>query len=249
VWYNHFFNNSDYGGKILTMQAPDKSFNSGEFVIRRDFRPGGFVQMYRIPPGESSLRTELFYSGAGARMLYSFYDLGTPSPVTSLNDAQLRHGPQSQTGDSLGTDPDIQHAPRLVPDGWTVFETYVDLQNHVLKVWMAPYGQPPSLIMGGMNYPGRTNWFVLPSVGTNDGTTQGLLYSGAQLSGYMNKNQWDAPWDWPLTDTFICFDEIIASDDPINFPGGHALPFPGTLLPTGWPPTDSSPAAVPGQAP
>lgn len=247
TWYDHFFNNSNFGGKIAIIQAPDSSFGSGEVVIRRDFRPGGFVQMYRIPPGQSSLRTELHYSQFSARMLYSFYDTGSPSPVTSLNDAQLRHGPHSNTSDSLGTDADMQHAPRLVRNGWTTFELYVDLENDIVKLWMAPRGEAPVLVMGGMNYPGRTSWFDLPPVGTSDGTAQGQLYSGVQFTAYMNKNQWTGDYDWPAQDTFVCYGEVIASDNPILFPGGHALQFPGTQVPTGWPPTDTTPVPVPGQ--
>lgn len=243
-WHDWYFNTSNYGGKIAIFQAPDKSFNTGEVVLRRDFRPGGWLSSYRVQVGGASNLLRLFYSNLSQRANYAFLDRDTPSPVASTNDLQQRHGPHSQTADPTGDDPDFQWAPHLVRGGWTTIEAYIDLINKIVKFWIAPYGEAPTLIIGGMDVPGHT-YVGLPDPGISDGTAFGDLYSGVQLTSYMNDDDWGGGGDWVEEDTFCCYAELIGSDDEIPFPGGHALPFPGTDVPTGWPPTDTTPNAEP----
>lgn len=45
---------------------------------------------------------------------------------------------------------------------------------------------------------------------------------------------------WPNEDTSVFYTEIICSDNPIPFPGGHELPYPGTEAPPGYPWAGSS---------
>lgn len=241
-WRDWYFNTSTYGGKIAIFQAPDQSFGTGEVVLRRDFRPGGFLSAYRHT-GVTTVLMRLFYSALSQRANYAFLDRGTPSPVSSTNDLQQRHGPHSQTADPTGDDADFQWAPRLASSGFTTIEAYIDLEEDIAKFWMADYGDAPTLVLGGMDVPGHT-YLGLPAPGEDDGGT-GELYSGLQLTSYMNHNQDPSSFDWIEQDTFVCYAELLGSDEPIDFPGGHPLPFPGTEIPTDWPPTDTSPNAEP----
>lgn len=238
VYRNTFFGGTPdeggtFGGKIAIIESPDASNDVGEIVIRRCSRPGGFLQAYRL---DTQGRYRYFYlqhnnvGGSTQWTTYPFIDRGSPA-VTNLNTLQQRHGPTMGT-DTNGTDPDYQHVPKFPANNWFVIEAYVDLANDIVKIWLAPYGSAPELSIGGIG-----SYVGLPPVGTMDGSGQmpRPLYTGVQLTNYPN-----SPNRWNSTDTFICYDEVIASDNPIPFPGGFSLPFPGTQAPPNWPPAGAS---------
>jgi len=216
---------SSYGGKIIIVEAPDTSFDSGEVVFRRWVEPGGFVGAYSLPVNQMYYNQVTSQSRGLLNNLYdaNHYGGSFPSPSTAAQWKQ-RHGYMS-----IGTvsDPDYANAPRIISNTWMTVEIYVDLVNDCVKIWMAPYGQAPKLIIGRNAGNGD-----LPAVGTIDGSNSNPkpIYTGAQLTNYAN-----SPTAWPSTDTFVCYDEVIASNNPINFPGGYSLPFPGTDPVTGWP--------------
>jgi hypothetical protein len=225
----HYGASGVWGGKICIISAPNVSDNNGEVVFRRWEPPGGFVKGYRKNSGNYDEFGLLMDSGND--LVYNnFIDRGSPT-VTNENTRQQRYGPNylgrtSTTGD----DADYQHAPKLKSNGWTIIEALVDQDNDIIKWWMADEGDPPELIMGAMSA-------RLPAAGTLDGAGQNeqQLYTGVQFTNYPN-----TATNWPGTDTFICYADIIASDDPIPFPGGHALPYPGTDVPPGYPPAGST---------
>lgn len=229
VFYNFFpgvFNT--YGGKIAIIQAPDQSFGTGEVVLRRLPIPGGYVAAYRIPA--SSGLTQYFQLNIGSDAHFNnFIDRG--GSTATENARQLRFGINYDRKDNTSdTDIDVQHSPRYVANGWYVFEVYVDQINDVVKIWGAPYGSAPTLVMGAMDA-------GLPPSGTisDGGINPQPLYTGIQLTNY--PNTWT---NYPSTTTFVGYDELICSTNPINFPGGFSLPFPGTATPTGYPPSGTS---------
>lgn len=216
---------SSYGGKICIVQAPDASFGTGEVVFRRWVEPGGFVGAYSLPVNDMYYNNVTSQSKGLLNNLYdaNHYGASLPSPSTASQWKQ-RHGYMS-----IGTvaDPDYVNAPRIISNTWMTIEMYIDLINDCVKIWMAPYGQAPKLLIGRNAGNGD-----LPAAGTSDSSNlkPRPLYTGAQLTNYAN-----SPTAWPSSDTFVCYDEIIVSDNPINFPGGYTLPFPGTNTVTNWP--------------
>jgi len=216
---------SNYGGKIIIVEAPDTSFDSGEVVFRRWVEPGGFVAAYSLPVNQSYYNNVISQSRGLLNNLYdaNHYGASFGAPSTASQWKQ-RHGYMS-----IGTvsDPDYVNAPRIISNTWMTIEIYVDLVNDCVKMWMAPYGESPKLIIG--KNPGNGD---LPAVGTVDGSGSNPkpIYTGAQLTNYAN-----SPTAWPSTSTYVCYDEVIASNDPIPFPGGYTLPFPGTDTVTSWP--------------
>lgn len=218
-----------WGGKIAIIEAPDRSNDIGEVVLRRCSKPGGYFLAYRL---DDQARYRHFYmqhnvGGTNHWTTYPFINRGSPS-VTNVNTLEQRHGP-TYSSDLTGTDPDYQHVPRFPANSWFVFETYVDMVNDIVKIWGAPYGSAPELCTGGMG-----SYVRLPSVGTRDSSGT-PLYTGVQLTNYPN----DAD-RWNATDTFICYDEVIGSDNPIPFPGGYNLPYPGTERPPDFPPAGAT---------
>jgi hypothetical protein len=229
VYRDFFFGPySTYGGKIAIIEAPNASFDTGEVVLRRLPLPGGYIAAYRIPTSGVTTEFGLNVSAVSDLFFNNFIDRGGSS--STLNAAQLRFGVNYNNKDNNpASDTDYQHSPRLVSNGWFVFEVYVDQINDIVKIWGAPYGSAPELIMGAMNA-------GLPGTSTTDGGTNPKpLYTGIQLTNYPN-----AFSNYPSTTTFVGYDELICSDNAINFPGGFALPFPGTASPTGYPPAGTS---------
>lgn len=224
----------EWGGKIAIIEAPDASNDVGEIVIRRCSKPGGFLQAYRLDTQGGYRYFYMQHNNVGGSTkwtTYPFVNRGSPA-VTNLDTLERRHGPVINT-DIDGSDPDYQHVQKFPANGWFVIEVYVDLANDIVKIWLAPYGSAPELSIGGIG-----SYVGLPSVGTMDGSNQlpRPLYTGVQLTNYANN-----PSRWNSTDTFICYDEVIASDNPIPFPGGLSLPYPGTQTPPDWPPSGASP--------
>jgi hypothetical protein len=238
VYRNTFFGGTPddggtFGGKIAIIQAPDASNDTGEVVIRRCSKPGGFLQAYRL---DTQGRYRYFYmqhnnvGGSTRWTTYAYIDRGAPT-VTNVNTLEQRHGPVLET-DATGADPDYQHVPHFGANEWFVMEAYINLASQVVKIWLAPYGSAPELCLGGMG-----SYVNLPAPGSSDGSNSnpGKLYTGFQLTNYPN-----SPNNWNSTDTFICYDEVIASDNPIPFPGGRSLPYPGTAVPPNWPPANAN---------
>jgi hypothetical protein len=247
-WYGTSGSPYLWGGKIAIVESPDSSFDYGEVVLTRVPRaPGGFVQLYRLegpsPAGGGSVNQFwLYYPSVNDWVINGMFDRGTPS-VTSVDSMQRRHGLNYGNG-PLGhaynasnvEDADIEFAdqPRLVANGWTVFEIYVKQVSSgksVVKMWMAPYGEPPVLVSGAMDA-------NLPYIGSMDGSNNypREIYSGLQLTNYHNQDQGTPLWPAEGQDTFISYAEIIASESPIDFPGGHTLPHPGIESPPNYPP-------------
>jgi hypothetical protein len=241
VYRDFFFGtNNVWGGKICIIKAMNDSFsNNGEVVLRRTPRgePGGFTDGYWLSQGG---QVNAWETGRNSTVsdwaVNPWIDRGSPV-ITDLNSFQRRKGLNYGDGatgglgsyynSASGTDADIEIAaqPRLVPNGWTVFEVYIRQPisgQSILKVWSAPYGQAPQLMWGSM----AAN---LPPVGYLDGQSIGPteIYSGFQFLNYHNGVS-----AWPTQDTFVCYTEALGSDNPINFPGGFALPFPGTQVPS-----------------
>ena len=227
VFYNLFPGPwSTYGGKICIIESPNSSFGDGEVVVRRYSVPGGFIGGYVKDETANVNYFRLSILSNTDAALNNFIDRGTPT-VTNLNTAQQRYGLNWANKDDTTIDTDYaSSSPRLVSNGWFTFEVMVDQVNDVVKVWGAPYGSAPELIMGRMAA-------ALPAVGTNDssGLTPTPLYTGIQLTNYFNTIT-----NPPGSDTFVGYDELIVSDNPIRFPGGFDIPFSGTTTPTGYPP-------------
>lgn len=91
----------------------------------------------------------------------------------------------------------------------------VSYNKGMVKIWMAPYGSAPVLSLGSTNA-------QLGNIG----------HSGFQF-GPRTEDVWVGTW--PTSDTFVRYTDFIVSDNPINFPGGHTLPYTGTTLPANFP--------------
>ena len=223
---------NNWGGKLALVMSPETSFASSEILIRRDPRPGGFLNGYRYTPSGGATYYGLVWGSQGSdKTTYNFLDAGSPT-VSSQQTLRQRYGtdsatiPSGSSGDLFGTNADYQWVPRLVSGGWTYITMYIDQVNQVVKYWIAPWGQAPVLSMGAMNA-------NIASVGTNDPSGNPKpIYTGMQLLNYPNTATY-----WPVSDTFICYGEVIATTSQPTFPGGYPLPFPGTTTPTGYPPS------------
>jgi hypothetical protein len=93
-------------------------------------------------------------------------------------------------------------------DGWTTLEAYLEYSGSgsTIKVWAAPYGQPPVLIVNevkrvGLGSPGSNAWSRFELLNYATGRTS----EGSR----------------PTQNTY--YDEVIVSTQPIKFPGGFSL--------------------------
>jgi hypothetical protein len=96
-------------------------------------------------------------------------------------------------------------------DGWTVVEMYQDLTAGEVRLWAAAhYGDAPQLIASRKSLRIHSNSRYTGAQLTNY-DTQGwlILPSGDGPRSFDGQNYW----------TFHCWDEVIASDDWIPFPG------------------------------
>lgn len=98
--------------------------------------------------------------------------------------------------------------------GITVVECELDLTNDRLRVWAAPYGNPPKKLYdsgnGGAQFGSRVGTY---GTGWSGVTLSNLIYTA---TGAQNPN-------YP-TDAYTDYVELIFSGSPINFPGGYKLP-------------------------
>lgn len=171
----------------------------------------GFFLMWRAP-----------HFVAGDDTYYTFWNSrqgqadAHRDPPTDIDKFERHYGPRRRNAGPK--DPDYDHVPRIKPGRWYVVEAYVDVDDSqsVLKIWFAERGRPPILLTGSMDLG------IRPGVHTYRG---GFLLNRAE----------DTP-RWISKDTFVVFDELLVSDEPIAFPGGYELPWPGRAAPPNWPP-------------
>jgi hypothetical protein len=229
--------------KFAIIQEPDRSFSLGEVVItNHGFR--GFVSGYRL--AQSTFTAKQFTKelkpgtnpcrpGSTEYLWQSGIDAGPQSDggatdATSCDLFKRRFGPMQYSTNATanyGTplsaqgNPDpiaaVNGAP-WVPDAWNVIEVYINESEQTVKVWHAARGNPPKL--------------VINDVGTGDIGHREENYTGVQLLPRLEERMGDAS----RQDTYALYDELIASDDIIKFPGGFTPPAgPSTVRPN--PPT------------
>jgi hypothetical protein len=100
--------------------------------------------------------------------------------------------------------------------GITVVEVYVALNtpgNSTVKIWAAPYGSPPKLIVNSTGV----------NLGSRVGTDGGIGWSGVTLTNLVYQADSAHNPGYP-NNAYIDYVEMIVSSNPIKFPGGYALP-------------------------
>ncbi len=224
TWANWSYAN---GSKICIIAMPNQSYGNAadlgvnEVVLFRD-NIGPYPGLYRWSSASASGTSKcsagwtnesgLFLSNYTHHVFYNADPANTSRPANSTELAN-RFGKVQ-----YGWTPSSNYYPRIESNGWTVYEVYVNRTYNgtgMIKVWSAPYGQAP-LLWGG----------------TTDARLGNNGYTGIQLLP-RTENAWEGAW--PSVDTFACYSEIICSDNPITFPGGHAIPYPNTTLPSNYP--------------
>jgi hypothetical protein len=224
---HHVWNNFDYGGpgtpKMLIIFEPDQSFAKSEIVEQRSAIGRPMVVGYRlISPGPQTYGLRRTYTGLTASTYHSFQlnpDYSGPTPPTTNSQLRQQRG---YTQDSLASDPDFSWDQTRYPDdAWCVREWFIDMDAQIIKFWFARYGEAPQLAMG-----------TIGGAGFDSGSRD---FTGIQLLPRPENAV-----NWPSEDTHINYAEIICSDDPIDFPGGHVLPYPGSDAPPGYPPPNSA---------
>ena len=217
------FTYTDGGIKSLIIYNPAVApFSAGEIVLTRRGRgpwPSGFY-VTNTSRGFQLIWSEPNFVN-GDDTYYTFWDGGPQSEggetdATSRDLFERRWGVRRRSQDR--TDPDYANIPQFEGGKWFTFTTYVNVEggNSVIKVWFAERGEPPILLYGGIDtgIPSNNNTYrVAHLISRAENTTR-----------------------WINEDTFIVFDEVIVSDNPIDFPGGYALPYAGTETPPSWPP-------------
>ncbi len=240
-----------YGGmasqKVANIDRHDSSTNYGEVVLH-NLGGQGKVTTYRFSSGLPESGT--FHTIKRARSTpnsgtdYQYQggvDTGTPASPTAMTQYRQRYGHfhsdliSIATGSVTGTSRwSSLGVPRSDEGGvnWmqadgshTVVTVFVDRPGDRIKVWASKYGSAPILINdtaldsdngGQAGIVGRNASNAAGSGGGGSG------YPGFQLTLFITKNINAAGSAQP---TFYCdYAEIIASNNPINHPGGFALP-------------------------
>ena len=93
-------------------------------------------------------------------------------------------------------------------DGWTTVEVYANLDTQIVRLWTAHTGERPVLEVESRN----------ADLGSGR-TPTGDEYSGIQLVPRINNLLGDPS----RNPTFVLYDELIVSTEPIPFPGGFAI--------------------------
>ena len=213
--------------KFAIIQAPDRSFSTGEvvvtnyafrwFVTAYYFSGTGvktFDKMWVTKPSDCNGSPEYGWQNAIDAGPQSN---GSQTDATSCALFKRRYGPMNYsfsgtTDYGAGTlsaqgnpDPDAAlNGVTWVPDDWNVIEVYVDDEpgtNDTVKIWHARRGNPPKLLIS--------------STGIDLGDDP-RNYTGVQLVPRLEEM---AP-DPTRQDTYTIYDEVIASDNFIEFPGG-----------------------------
>lgn len=215
--------------KFCIIQEPDNSFGAGEVVtVNPAFRKA--VTCYRITESSGSAshswRTlpNMPDSPSTSRNTYSTIDAGPQSDGLGGTDANNQDLFERRYGYLIGyqdgttnygtplsaqgqPDPDQSvNGPTWVADAWNVVEFYIDYTTQTLRMWHAVYGQAPRL--------------VINADGTADLGNRTDNYTGAQLLPRLEERLADATRE----DTYVIYDEVLASNNPINFPGGFSPP-------------------------
>jgi len=221
----------DVGHKWAILQEPDRSFEKGKVVVTRA-RFSRVVSAYTVGPKGTH--------GFGRRWPARSGNPCRPTTPDYQWQATVDAGPQSEGGKTDATSCDLfrrrygmfhsyyKHHPVLygkgtvseqgypetessrnaivwIPDAWNVIEIYVNETEQTVKIWHARRGNPPRLVIEAI---GTAN------MGFRDGN-----YTGAQLLPRLEER---AP-DPTREVTYALYDELIASERPIPFPGGHPL--------------------------
>jgi hypothetical protein len=127
-------------------------------------------------------------------MFHSYY---TRNPV--------RYGEGTVSEQGYPEPESSRHGIVWIPDAWNVIEIYVNEPAQTVKMWHAKRGDPPRLVIDAV---GDAN------LGNREGN-----YTGMQLLPRLEER---AP-DPTREVTYAIYDELIASSEPIPFPGGHGI--------------------------
>lgn len=223
------------GHKWAILQEPDQSFGKGEIVVK-SMRFSRVVAAYTVGPKGTH--------GFGRKWSSKSGNPCSKSPDYQWQ-ATVDAGPQAEGGQTDATSCDLfrrrygmfhsyykrnpvrygegtvseqgyperessRHGIVWIPDAWNVIEIYVNEPAQTVKMWHAKRGDPPRL--------------VIDEVGTaNLGRREGN-YTGAQFLPRLEER---AP-DPTREVTYAIYDELIASSEPIPFPGGHRIDSPTT---------------------
>jgi hypothetical protein len=222
------------GHKWAILQEPDRSFRMGEIVVKTS----GFTRMvgaYTVgPKGTHGFgRKWLPKSGNPCRANMPDYQWqatvdggpqveGGHTDATSCDLFRRRYGmlyshyKRHPTLYGKGTlsaqgypDPESARNGILwIPDAWNVIEIYVNEPAQTVRIWHAKRGDAPRL--------------VVDAVGDANLGHREENYTGVQLLPRLEER---AP-DPTREVTYAIYDELIASSEPIPFPGGHPVQAP-----------------------
>lgn len=222
---------SSVGLKWAILQEPDQSFGRGEIVVKAS----GFtriVSAYTVGPKGTHGFGKKWPSKSGNPCNRNTPDYqwqatidagpqkeGIKTDATSCDLFRRRYGmfysyyrrhppvwgEGTLTEQGYPEPESARSAILWVPDAWNVIEIYVNEPEQTVKMWHAKRGDPPRL--------------VVDAVGTADMGTREGNYTGAQLLPRLEQR---AP-DPGRETTYAIYDEIIASTEPIPFPGGHSI--------------------------
>ena len=219
------------GSKIFIIDNWDTTATTGELVVTDRYNRQ-FVQAYRITSRGGSAGLERSISTPANSSNFKWQNaVDNGTPLTDQNSYKKRYGPlyAGMTGGSsqaskLSTqgvpDPDAaQGGVAFNRGGTTVVEVELDLPNDRCRVWAAWHGNAPKLICDSLlddGNMGRALW------GARVGS-RGTGWSGIWLSNLIYTATGAQNPGYP-TDAYTDYSEIVISQNPINFPGGFALP-------------------------
>jgi hypothetical protein len=219
------------GHKWAILQEPDRSFGLGEIVVKSS----GFTRVvgaYTVGPKGTHGFGRKWPPKSGNPCRPNMPDFqwqatvdggpqaeGAQTDATSCDLFRRRYGMfyshykrnpvlygNGTVSEQGYPDPESsKHGAVWVPDAWNVIEIYVNETAQTVKIWHARRGDAPRL--------------VVEAVGTaNLGFREGN-YTGVQLLPRLEER---AP-DPTREKTYAIYDELIASTEPIPFPGGFQL--------------------------
>jgi hypothetical protein len=221
--------------KMFIIDRHNSSSNAGEVVCTNDHMRG-YVQFYTgFTPSHGSQLISRSMNSANATPDFRAQpnvDLGTPNiieEVSPMSDYRKRYGPWTSDAPSIPF-ASVNGSSSLAALGfpvadsalgggiwhrndWTVVTVYVHGAANRVRFWTSKYGDPP-VLRGDTN---QINFGGALNMGR--GSTG---YPGFQLTPFITGNTNAAGAAQPTT--WIDYAGIIASDAPINHPGGFALP-------------------------
>lgn len=214
------------GGQKFFRLDDQRATNIGEIVVQSQHNLG-FVTAYRREAnGNNTLFDRSQYTQLYTPNFAHQPAINNPIPANPVTEAEFRQkfGPMNYgmtSGTSQSTPLHLQNTPD--PDaaiggvpfkrgGITVIEVWVDLATQSLKLWAAPYGGPPKLLINASGTCNFGNRVMADGVGWNCFEFTNLIYTA---DGAHNPN-------YPISS--IDYSELICSTNPIRFPGGYALP-------------------------